>query len=592
MPGAPVTGAIPPRLELGPGQTQAEGPLAPAPSSDGATVGFDVIRVEPSGESLIAGRAMPGSTVTVVANGRPLGGVQSDASGQFVLMPEALSPGSHEIVLQAESKDGTRLQSGQSVTVTVAEKRDAAALVTLTSPGRPVVVLSRPGEPAMLASVPPPAARTAGATPVAPGQVAPAQPAPRGHVPSAVSSLDRDAVTGPGASGPTSPNTAPDLPSPIVGQSAAQPPPSATRPDSSVLASAATSLRAGSAMAIGPPSTQARRGAVRVASIEALAAGRMYVSGRAPPDATVHLYLNETFVAPGMPAPDGRLAFSIERGISPGDYRVRLDEVDPKSGAVKSRAEVPFKVPATVEPPRASDRPDSAKRIEAALPSAAAAAAIPLVATQPPTAFGPTRAAPSDDGDADRPAPLAGLSPSTPAPPIAPAAPTGSASSGASEAAIGPQAVAGVSAPRTEAGRLAAPTVAPPREAAPKADAVVTSPASDAAPARPEVTLPTKAVELAPSPAGPQSVAPERPTSDRAAMVGPSSPPPRPGVVVIPQVNTHAVVRGDHLWRISRRVYGDGLRYSVIYDANTPQIRNPNLIYPGQVFVLPAKPPP
>ncbi len=44
---------------------------------------------------------------------------------------------------------------------------------------------------------------------------------------------------------------------------------------------------------------------------------------------------------------------------------------------------------------------------------------------------------------------------------------------------------------------------------------------------------------------------------------------------------------GNSLWRIARRVYGEGVRYSVIYEANLGQIRDPDLIYPGQVFALP-----
>ena len=46
--------------------------------------------------------------------------------------------------------------------------------------------------------------------------------------------------------------------------------------------------------------------------------------------------------------------------------------------------------------------------------------------------------------------------------------------------------------------------------------------------------------------------------------------------------------KGDNLWRISRRLYGNGIRYTTIYQANKSQIRNPNLIYPGQVFLTPA----
>ena len=46
--------------------------------------------------------------------------------------------------------------------------------------------------------------------------------------------------------------------------------------------------------------------------------------------------------------------------------------------------------------------------------------------------------------------------------------------------------------------------------------------------------------------------------------------------------------KGDTLWHISRRVYGRGMRYTTIYQANKDQIRNPNLIWPGQTFALPA----
>jgi len=47
------------------------------------------------------------------------------------------------------------------------------------------------------------------------------------------------------------------------------------------------------------------------------------------------------------------------------------------------------------------------------------------------------------------------------------------------------------------------------------------------------------------------------------------------------------VVRGDNLWNIARAHYGEGFRFTMIFDANKDQIRDPNLIYPGQVFSLP-----
>ena len=52
---------------------------------------------------------------------------------------------------------------------------------------------------------------------------------------------------------------------------------------------------------------------------------------------------------------------------------------------------------------------------------------------------------------------------------------------------------------------------------------------------------------------------------------------------------TYTVVRGDCLWNIAKRFYGNGAKYTVIYDANRGVIGgNPNLIYPGQVLTIPA----
>jgi hypothetical protein len=49
------------------------------------------------------------------------------------------------------------------------------------------------------------------------------------------------------------------------------------------------------------------------------------------------------------------------------------------------------------------------------------------------------------------------------------------------------------------------------------------------------------------------------------------------------------IVHGDNLWSIARAHYGEGWRYTLIYEANRNQIGDPNLIFPGQVFNLPKQ---
>jgi nucleoid-associated protein YgaU len=55
------------------------------------------------------------------------------------------------------------------------------------------------------------------------------------------------------------------------------------------------------------------------------------------------------------------------------------------------------------------------------------------------------------------------------------------------------------------------------------------------------------------------------------------------------KILTRVVSRGDSLWRISRITYGDGTRYAVVYRANRDRIRDPNLIHPGQVLLVPKR---
>lgn len=54
--------------------------------------------------------------------------------------------------------------------------------------------------------------------------------------------------------------------------------------------------------------------------------------------------------------------------------------------------------------------------------------------------------------------------------------------------------------------------------------------------------------------------------------------------------NTYTVQEGDSLWRIARRLYGDGFRYLELYEANQDTIGNENILIVGQVLRLPEPP--
>ena len=74
-------------------------------------------------------------------------------------------------------------------------------------------------------------------------------------------------------------------------------------------------------------------------------------------------------------------------------------------------------------------------------------------------------------------------------------------------------------------------------------------------------------------------------TSTQEASEQPSQQP-------VAKVGRVVIQPGNNLWRISRIIYGKGHEYTVIYQANRDAIRNPDLIYPGQIFTTPGVVPP
>lgn len=104
-------------------------PSPPAAAGSAATApSFDVVRVNPQGDAVIAGRAAPGAEVSVLDGDRELGRVTANGNGEWVLVPkDPLPPGSHELSLSARSpSDGTTRKSEGVVAMLVPQHAPGA----------------------------------------------------------------------------------------------------------------------------------------------------------------------------------------------------------------------------------------------------------------------------------------------------------------------------------------------------------------------------------------------------------------------------------------------------------------------------------
>ncbi len=108
---------------------------------------FDTVRVEKTGEAVIAGTAEAGSEVVVKLDGETIGTATANAEGAFVVVPEnALPEGSGAITIEAKGENQTTaVKSDQSVAVIVpAAEEKKEALVAVISPNEPTKVLQKP----------------------------------------------------------------------------------------------------------------------------------------------------------------------------------------------------------------------------------------------------------------------------------------------------------------------------------------------------------------------------------------------------------------------------------------------------------------
>jgi len=108
---------------------------------------FDVVRVNPAGDAVLAGRAAPNAKVRILDGEREIGSVTADARGEWVFVPtDPLPPGSRELSLSARVGDQD-IRSDQVVVLAVPERgKDLAGAATGDAAQPLVVTTSRSGQ--------------------------------------------------------------------------------------------------------------------------------------------------------------------------------------------------------------------------------------------------------------------------------------------------------------------------------------------------------------------------------------------------------------------------------------------------------------
>jgi nucleoid-associated protein YgaU len=165
------------------GEQVASAAQAPAPVPE-VKPSFDVVRVNPNGDAVIAGRAAPGTKITLLDNGQAAGSAEADDRGEWVLLPDsAVDPGQHKFSVRSTDTNGKALDSEKEVIVVVPKPAEDIAGQPVTKPSGalalevpkdgngPTQLLNSPG----VASATPPAPVTA-ASQETPAAAAPQTP--------------------------------------------------------------------------------------------------------------------------------------------------------------------------------------------------------------------------------------------------------------------------------------------------------------------------------------------------------------------------------------------------------------------------------
>ncbi len=541
---------------------------------------FDLLRVEEDGSVVIAGKATPDSQIEIIHNDQILGNTKSADNGDFaVVFDQSLKSGDYELYIRAISKDGSAVLSAQAGIVSIPEGE-----------GESLTMVSKPGEASKLIQVPKSEEKPVPEVAVKMEKKPEPEIAVKEGAKSAPVEVVREEenpeaeVT---AKAESPPVEVAKMESDPVPESKVVPEP---RPEKNTSVEESNSVQVKEIKKQPTPEPKVPK-PVFLEAVE-VEGEKVFVAGTGEPGHVVNIYIDERFM--GNAKVDSRGTFLVESNstLGFGSHTVRADMLGDGTAVVVARAEVPLihdkppepvivaKAPEAEEAKKEVGGSKSVKTAESELVSEKAdgqksepvkvaepeAKSVKIAEPETKTAEVMKAAKePVKEVEAETKTAKIVEAEKAPAKPVK----TVEADQKSVEVARLEDQSKEVGASETKATRSLV-----------KGDK--TKPVSENV----EVPKQEVAVQALPKPV--------KVKTPKAVPVAKKVSKPEPAVVAKPKrvIRTGSSViirRGDNLWRISQRILGRGIRYSTIYQANRDQIRNPDLIFPGQIFKVPEK---
>lgn len=289
---------------------------APAVAQDVVVPAFDLLRVEPNGSLVVAGRASPNSSVEIVSGSSVLATAKAGANGDFAaVLDRALKPGEHTVVLRSTSSDNVAATSPETAIVSIPSSIDGEVVALVQQPGMPSRLITVPELKASES-----AAVTDGSVGISTGEADTSQAAPEQK------NLEQNNGSAVVAEGDVKAKTG-------ATQSAAPAEAQLSIPSQSVtetkdsLSEALLKQKAGSTPYIEAVEIDGRQ---------------VFVAGQSEPGKRVRVYVNDVLLGQAVVEPSGRFLIQTERDLPVGDYIIRVDILGEDGVTVTARAAVPF----------------------------------------------------------------------------------------------------------------------------------------------------------------------------------------------------------------------------------------------------------